>query len=497
MEYLLKASEMKKCDSYTINQIGIPSMVLMERAAQSALDVLFDGSFDLSKVLVVCGGGNNGADGLAMARLLHLKNVKAEVLFLADRLKISKENKQQLKILENYDVNVYDHVDFDSYTAIVDAIFGVGLSRDVGSKYADAIKDMNSARADILSLDIPSGISSDTGQVMGLAVKAKKTMTFAYKKVGLVLYPGAQYAGQVLVKDIGISDIAFDGNYPSIYSYREEDLMRIPARNPYSNKGTYGKLLVIAGGLNMAGAAYFAAKAAYRMGVGLVKLYTVEENRQIIQTSLPEAILSTYQKNNIDIKELGENIAWSDAIVMGPGMGKNEDTKNILQVLLSKSRVPLLIDADGLNVFADDLHMLEDHGRQLVVTPHMGEMARLVKKEVWQIREDLIGHAQNFARDRDLICVVKDARTVVADSGDKVYINQSGNHGMATAGSGDVLAGVIGALLAQGMDIKEASNLGVYIHGLAGDRARVRLGSYSMLAGDILDSISDILKEID
>lgn len=497
MEYLVNSNEMKRCDSFVIENMGLPSMVLMERAALGAMEELEDGTFDLKKVIIVCGSGNNGGDGFALARLLHLKNIEVDILFVGDEEKSTVETRQQIEIVKNYKMKIFDNTDFNgfkAYTTIVDAIFGIGISKQVEGKYAQIIEKINGSKAGILSLDIPSGISADTGQVMGVAVRADKTVTFAYKKVGLVLYPGAGYAGLVKVKDIGITHIGFSNDYPNIYSYTKDDLGRIPKRSSYSNKGTYGKVLVIAGAVNMSGAAYFAAKAAYRMGAGLVNLYIPNENRTIIQTMLPEAILTTYDKDNVDVEELKEAISWASVIIMGPGMGKNQTTKTILEVLLSSAKVPLIIDADGINIIAEDPEILKNHKQSIILTPHLGEMARLIKKDIGGLAENLIEEGKKYAREHNVICVLKDTRTVVTDGRDKTYLNQSGNDGMATGGSGDVLTGVIAGLLAQGMCSLEGAKLGVYIHGLAGDRAALKLGRHSVIASDILDNISAILK---
>ncbi len=494
MEYLLNSKEMKECDSNIINKMGLASLVLMERAALSVVEELYDGIFDLKKVLVVCGNGNNGGDGFAVARLLYLKKVDVRVLFIGDEKNCTLETKKQMEIVRNYGIKIDKESDFRGYTTIIDAIFGIGISRKIQGKYVEIIENINSSKANILSLDTPSGISADTGKIMGIAVRAEKTVTFAYKKLGLVLYPGAEYAGIVRVKDIGITDIGFEGKYPRIYSYNKDDLKRIPKRYNYSNKGTYGKVLVIAGGINMSGAAYFAAKAAYRMGAGLVKVYTSNENRSILQTMLPEAILNTYDKDNIDIEELKKVISWASVIIMGPGMGIEENTKSILNILLSSTDLPLVIDADGINIIAEYPEILKNHKSNIILTPHLGEMARLVNKDICQVKENIIKEAEEYAKEKNIICVLKDTRTVVADGNTNLYLNQSGNNGMATAGSGDVLTGVIAGLLAQGMDNLQAATLGVYIHGLAGESAAYKLGTHSVIADDIIDNISHILK---
>lgn len=493
MEYVLSSSEMKRCDSYTIETIGVPAMVLMERAALSAVEELCDGSFDLKQVAVVCGSGNNGGDGFAVARLLYLKDIKVSILFVGDQNKVTPETQQQMKIVQNYGIKMYTEIDFSGYTTIVDALFGIGLVRNVEGVYAQTIKSMSESEADILSLDMPSGISADTGKVMGIATLAKKTVTFGYKKLGLVLYPGATYAGIIKVKDIGITDRGFDKEYSKVCSYTHKDLKKIPKRNPYSNKGTFGKVLVIGGSVNMSGAAYFAAKAAYRMGTGLVRIYTPQENRQILQTMLPEAILTTYNEDNLEIEILKEAISWASVIVMGPGSGKGACVPLILKTLFTQAKVPLIIDADGINGIAENPQLLKNHQNDIVLTPHLGEMARLIGKSISGISQNLIQEAETYAKEHRLVCVLKDTRTVVADGQDTIYINQSGNSGMATGGSGDVLTGMIAGLLALRMTLLESARLGVYMHGLAGDYAAHKVGAYSLMAEDIIDNIQEVI----
>ncbi|WP_312095888.1 NAD(P)H-hydrate dehydratase [Niallia sp.] len=492
MEYLLNSEEMKRCDATTIQKIGMPSMVLMERAALSVVEEL--ASFDLKRVLVVCGSGNNGADGYAVARLLHLQNIKVDVLFVGNEQKRTSENEQQKKIAEYYGVKSVSDIGINQYTTIVDALFGIGLSRPISGKYLEVIEQVNQAEAEILSVDIPSGISADNGKVMGNAIKATKTVTFAFQKLGLVLYPGAAYAGSVKIKDIGITEVGFEGEVPKVYTYTDKDLKKIPKRHSYSNKGTYGKILVIAGSKNMSGAAYFSAKAAYRMGAGLVRIVTPEENRQILQTLLPESIVTTYHSSQLEEDWLMDAINWASAIVIGPGMGITEEAHYLVSKVLSISKVPLVIDADAITIIAREPALLQNHKQNIIMTPHLGEMARLTDKAIPEITEDIIGVAERFAEEKKIVCVLKDARTIVTEGADNTYVNTSGNNGMATGGTGDVLTGVIVGLLAQGLSEIEAARLGVYIHGLAGDAAASKKGPYGMLADDVCDAINDIVR---
>jgi len=492
MEYLLNSEEMKRCDLTTIEKIGMPSMVLMERAALSVIEEL--ASFDLTKVLIVCGSGNNGADGYAVARFLHLQKIAVDILFIGNEQKRSPENNQQKKIAEYYGVKSVKDIEQNQYTTIIDALFGIGLSQPLSGKYAEVITKINQMNVEVLSVDVPSGISADNGKVMGCGIKATKTVTFAFNKVGLVLYPGAAYAGMVKVKDIGITEVGFEEEFPKVYSYTIEDLAKIPKRNPYSNKGTYGKILVIAGSKNMSGAAYFSAKAAYRMGVGLVRIVTPEENRQIIQTLLPEAIVTTYQKKQLDGDWLMDAINWASVIVIGPGMGRSEEAHYLLSKVLSISEVPLVIDADAINILAKEPGLLQHNKQNIILTPHIGEMSRLTDKPISEIAENIIEVAERFAKEKKLTCVLKDARTIVTEGNAGTYVNTSGNDGMATGGTGDVLTGVIAGLLGQGLSVIEAARLGVYIHGLAGDAAAAKKGTYGLLADDVCEAINDVVK---
>lgn len=280
-----------------------------------------------------------------------------------------------------------------------------------------------------------------------------------------------------------------------VYSYNKSDLSRIPKRTQDSNKGTYGKVLVIAGDVGMSGAAYFSAKAAYKTGAGLVKIFTVTENREILQVMLPEAIVIVYDKEDIDIDILREEILWASVIVMGPGMGTAENTTTILNELFKSADCPVIIDADGLNVIAQNSLILKDHQANLIFTPHVVEMSRLINGDVDFISDNIIDEAQMYAHKNNLICVLKDSKTVVSDGSDKVYLNKSGNSSLATAGSGDVLTGVIAGLLAHGMDSLESSTLAVYMHGLAGEYASLELGEHSVMASDIISYISNVMKQ--
>lgn len=493
MKYLVNAGEMKACDRTTIEEYGVPSLVLMERAALAVAECLMDGSFCLDRVLVVCGSGNNGGDGFAAARILWERNVETAVLFAGKEEALSKDARIQKNICEKYGINIGTNLALDEYTCIVDAVFGVGLSREIKGHYREVIEKMNEASAEVLAVDIPSGISADSGQVMGAAVRAKKTVTFAFAKLGQVLYPGAEYCGELEVCDIGITPKSFSGRLPDTYCLEEEDLRELPKRMPYSNKGTYGKALLVAGQKNMCGAACLSAEAAYRMGTGLVKVCTEACNRVILQERLPEALFATRQRE-ISKEEAEALMAWPSAAGIGPGLGTESEKGILLRRILAAGTCPLVLDADALNLLAGQCEELKSCGRPVVITPHIGEMERLTGIPKGEILKDLTGTCRRFAGEYGVVCVLKDARTVISD-GKEICINRTGTDGMATGGSGDVLTGMLTGLLAQGVEPFQAAKLAVWIHGRAGKMAAERLGRRGMLAGDLLEEIPEILRK--
>lgn len=508
MQYFVNAQEMKTCDTTTMKAFGIPSMVLMERAALQVVEQLSKADFDLTEVGIICGMGNNGGDGIAVARLLHEKGISVKIILVGNAEHATTDTKQQLKIVNNYQLPVFlintsdkDNQEYksvlgelDSCTCLIDSIFGIGLTRDVSGIYREVIEYMNHHKAKKLAVDIPSGIDAGNGQVLGCAVNAHITVTFAFAKAGLLLYPGADYAGQVVVTEIGITEESFLEKKPYLYTYSSKEIRAtLPKRLAYSNKGTYGKAVFVVGSSGMAGAAYLAAMAAYRMGCGLVRLVTPEANRVILQQLLPEAILTTYDEEHISKKEIEEALDWGDCIAIGCGLGQSACSKNLLELVLQYKEKPLLIDGDGLNLLAKEPVDLAGYKQPVILTPHLGEMSRLTNQPVAHIQKNLVQTAADYANKNQVCCVLKDARTVVTCGHERAYLNTTGNSGMASAGSGDILAGMICGLLAQGMNSEEASVAAVHLHGCAGDEAARSIGMRGMLARDILDNIPKAL----
>lgn len=476
-------------------------MVLMERAALAVVEEI-QRRVDAPCVLCVCGCGNNGADGLAAARILTEREIPAAVFILGKEERATQEWRQQRKIIENLGIPVVENPVLSEYTVIVDAVFGIGLSRGVEGSYARWFEKINESGAFVIAVDMPSGIATDSGEVLTIAVKADITVTFGLLKAGLVFYPGAAYAGEVVVKQIGFPARNIREVSPMMYTFGREELSLVPKREPDLNKGTAGKLLVVAGSKNMAGAAYLCASAAYRMGAGLVRILTPEANRGILQVLLPEAVLATYADTDTKGRELKallrESLLWADAVATGPGLGGGETAVSLVQGLseyaaLEKGKTYVL-DADALNILSRNPALWEGFSGCAVITPHMGEMARIMGTDIASVKRERTALAKRAGREYNVICVLKDARTVVCEGEGACYVNQSGNSGMACAGSGDVLCGMI-AGLALSLPARKAAELGVYLHGLAGDKAAERLGEHAVTARDIVEGIAPVMRE--
>ena len=506
MRILVNSQEMKQCDTNTIERLHVPSMVLMERAALGVVEEICRRKIDRSRCLVVCGLGNNGGDGMAVARLLHQRGSDVTVVCDWKQEKATEQTRAQYAMLEAYQIPVVPCVaeipkvgtwhESRPYTLIVDAIFGIGLSREVEGHWREEIELLNAMEGYKAAVDIPSGIHADDGRLMGCAFRADLTVTFAYEKTGLLLYPGCEYAGETVVRDIGIDRHSWLGVRPTAYAYEASDRNRMPMRRAHSNKGTYGKVLVVAGKHNMAGAAYFSGKAAAVTGCGLVKLLTAETNRTILQQLLPEAILETWTAGEDLSRKIEACVSWADIIVLGPGLGTDSAAEAIVTEVLKHATQPIIIDADALNILAKDLQPLKAYRGKAILTPHMGEMARLTGKTILKLSSSMAASAAALAKECHAVCVLKDARTVTALSDGTYYINTSGNNGMSTAGAGDVLTGIIAGLVAQGMPVEEAAPFGVYLHGMAGDVMVEETGYYSMTASDIIEGIRRTIKEI-
>ncbi len=521
MKMILNAEQMQQCDANTMESgYGVPSAVLMERAALSVVDEITSAYPDPStRVLLACGTGNNGGDGLAAARLLYLKDYKVTVLFPGDEKKCSTEASRQLETDRRYGIEIIREFPKDDmagqdpgsdtvgqdpesdkagqhpgsrYDVIVDAIFGIGLSREIGGSYREIIDRLNTESGLKVAVDIPSGVNADTGKVMGTAFNADLTVTFGFAKIGQLLYPGAGICGKLVVKDIGIDERSLFDIKPAFKMAEPKDMSLLPERTDDSNKGTYGRVLIFAGSYNMAGAAALSARAAYRTGAGLVCVVTDSANREIIQTLVPEAILATYDAKTDMASFVHEQIGWADSAVLGPGIGRSRQAEEMVRAVLAEALCTCVVDADAINILSDHPDWLSSRTDRRILTPHPGEMARLMHmNSAAEVKEDLTKAISDCRRTFGCVTVLKDVRTLVAYE-DEMWINTTGNNGMATAGSGDVLSGIIGALAAQKTQPLMSAVLGVMIHGMAGDAAAERIGKASLMASDIIDGLCEL-----
>lgn len=507
---VLSCVQMRACDKDAMEIRHIPERTLMERAAAAVVEVLETEGFDPRRVLIITGSGNNGGDGVAAARILARSGFSVSILYAGglngqgapDVSAMSNGMRTQWSLLPDNIPVLTEYPGEKRFTAIIDAIFGIGVTRPVTGRIAEIIDRINASGVPVLSIDLPSGIHADTGCVMGCAVRAGVTVTVDQYKTGLLLYPGREYAGKIICRGIGIGLDGLLGEKPG-YTLTEADPGRLlPVRPARSHKGTFGRVTVVAGSHAMAGAAYLSAKAAYRTGAGLVEIVTPEENRIILQTLLPEAVMTCYQNDCPDTESIRCAVSRADALVMGPGLGTNDTALTVLKAAAEAASVPTVLDADALNLLAAHKELRGVFRVPLILTPHPAEYARLTGSTVSEILSDLPGKALTLARTLNAVCVLKDAATVTASPDGELFLNQSGNSGMATGGSGDVLTGIIAGILSTArknvsLSPARSAALGVYLHGLAGDAARDRLGEASVMASDIIDGIAEVLRRGD
>lgn len=509
MRTVMNAHQMREVDKYMINTLQIPSLVLMENAAMGAARLVMEKKPDPCVVHVFCGTGNNGGDGLACARILLARGYDAYVVIVGDARRLSEDAKSNYAFFEHFPDRVLTVAAIEDLYAwrvpkaevIVDALFGTGLAREVLGVQADVIASMNSASALRVSIDIPSGIDTDTGRVLGTAVHADCTATFQYPKVGHYLYPGREYTGELRVVPIGIDKGIEDvvDSRMSVYESNDPDIM-VPVRNPDSNKGTYGKLLLIAGSRGMAGAAVMCARAAYAAGSGLVTVAAPWAVVDTMQSAVPEATceLLPEEEGMVYSGSIDAILQASDgrsAIAVGPGLGAGRGLKSVISEILTTYDVCRVVDADALNALDKDLKVLAHIRGEVVFTPHPLEFARLLGTEVHSVLEHPLELATAFAQKCHVTLVLKGATTIIANPDGEVTFVAAGSPGMAKGGSGDVLTGTIGGLAAQGVPGYEAAVLGVYLCAMAGEAAASRKGEYSATPEDTIAHLGECIKD--
>ncbi len=503
---------MQSIDRRAIGGMKIPGLTLMENAGKKVAEEILE-RFDLSGKLaiVVCGKGNNGGDGFVTARHLHQKGVRIKLFLTGSRESVKGDALVNLELAEKAELTIHPVADPAAFSIpsdtslIVDAIFGTGFSGDIKAPYDEIIRKLNASRAPIVAVDAPSGLDGASGQVAAPTVKAGLTVTFGLPKLGQIVYPGKSYCGQLVVADIGFPEKAINEEKIGLNMLMADEAARmLPFRAPDANKGDFGKLFVLAGSKGYTGAAAMTAESGLRAGTGLVILGFPESFDDVFEAKLTEVIKhplpEVRNRRCLALRGLGEireMVKWADALAVGPGIGTYHETRDLIFRLVSKLDKPAVFDADALNNLAKDIGQLKGHPAPLVISPHPGEMSRLTGKTISEIQKDRINTALAFAQENNLVCIIKGGPSVIAAPSGQAWINPTGNEGMATAGSGDVLTGIIGGFLAQGMLDIDSAVLGCYVHGLAGDLARDEFGSRGMIAGDIMRMLPEALMQLE
>lgn len=485
MDKIVSAEKMRSLEK-RIFDLGVDSFAVMEKAAMTIAEEVKKRFGTDTKVLVCCGKGNNGGDGLAVARMLLLDGYKVAICLPLGEPSTADATKN-FEIIQKLNVEIVsEKEDFSIFDVIVDAILGTGISKDVDLPVIDKI---NNSPAFVIAADIPTGISSDSGRVLKMAVQADLTVALAFKKKGHSIYLGKEYCGEIVIKDIGIP---FEGDCDTFEVDAEYINSILPAADVQAHKGDMGRISVIAGSKGFTGAATLCSESVLKSGGGLVTLFTPENLNEIYEKKLTEAMTLPLDCNDCLDADLvlgkADTLKKADAVVIGPGLGRDCDAGKIIRFLF-ENEIPVVIDADGINKVAANINILNEKKGKTVLTPHIGEFSRLTGLSSDEILADRLEKAREFAIKHGVTLVLKGAGTVIAQPDGVCFINHTGNSGMATGGSGDVLTGILGAFLARGMSTENAAVAAVYIHGLAGDIAKDSLGSESMLPTDVIGFI--------
>jgi hydroxyethylthiazole kinase-like uncharacterized protein yjeF len=511
---VLNTAQMRDADRRTIDEIGIPSLVLMENAGRQAVAAMEAMYSDLleRQVAILCGRGNNGGDGFVVARTLVQRGVDVAVFLIGRVSEVRGDARVNLEILGRLGLTVVEIADSQAWelhfsevgdcTLIVDAIFGTGLNAPISGFIESVVTDVNESGIPVVSIDLPSGLSADSSDPIGPSIEAELTITLAAPKLPLVLPPAEIHAGDIVIADIGIpGDVieALDGPRVDLLTRTAmRDL--VPPRTPDSHKGDYGRVLIVAGSRGKTGAAHLAAVGALRSGAGLVTVATAAGCLNVLAAMGPEYMTESLAESGEGLHPGGvERVIEMarDVLAIGPGLGQAPATREFIRQVVDRASMPLVIDADGLNAFAGDPDRLAGReGRDVIITPHPGEMARLVGMSTDEVQSSRLEIARNFAIAHHVFVVLKGHRTLIATPDEKVFINPTGNPGMATGGTGDVLTGMIAAWLAQLLDAEAACKLAVYLHGLAGDLTEADQGEVAMTSADVAAHLGDAMLEL-
>ncbi len=505
---------MQELDRKAIETYRIPGMILMENAGKGAAEVISHTFPDIhrKKIAIIAGKGNNGGDGFVIARYLLNQGASVKVYLLTDPKGLRGDAETNYSIFQRMKGEIIpvpsskDYVkvrrDLEKFDILVDGIFGTGLDAEVRGYYREVIDHLNTVQRPIVAIDIPSGLDADTGKPLGTAIRASLTITFGLPKVGHLIPPGIDYVGDVKVVDIGLPKRLVDEENIPTYLLEKDEIkgwLSIP-RNPNTHKGDYGHLLVIAGSVGKTGAAAMACEAALRMGAGLVTLAIPKSLNGIMEVKLTEVMtepLPETPKQTLSLRAFSAIVRLCEnkrAVIIGPGLGTFKETQSLVLKLIKTLNLPIILDADGLTALATLPKVPPFANRSLILTPHPGEMARLIRSQVKQVLEDRMRISRNFSQSQHVHLVLKGHPTLISTPKGEVFINPTGNPGMASGGTGDVLTGMIGGLVCQGFDILSSLQVAVYLHGMAGDDGAREKGEKSLIATDIIEKIPPLLK---
>ncbi len=504
---VVTSQQMREIDRKAIEENNLSGLTLMENAGSRIFQNLKNIYPDLrlKKTVIFAGSGNNGGDGFVVARHLYNYGVKVKVFLLTPFNKIKGEAGENLNTINKMGVELIEAETtkleeiqraIQNSDLIIDAILGTGLQGKVTGLKAKIIDLINIANKEVVAIDVPSGLNADTGRIEGPCIKAAHTITLALPKIGLLIFPGASYAGKITIEDIGIPSYLLKNNKIKTNMVTKEIVKPLlPFRATCSHKGSFGKALILAGSVGMTGAAYLASEAAMRSGAGIVVLGIPRSLNPIMEVKLTEVM--TLPLAETEKQSLGEEAEETilklmknySVLGIGPGISRQAETQRLVRKVIEKSNIPLVVDADAIYALSEDPTILKKTKTPLVITPHPGELAKLINKDVGYILNNQLDITREIAQKYGIVVVLKGARTIIANKEGETYINVGDNSGMATGGSGDVLTGIICSLIAQGADNFSAAITGVYIHTLAGDLARGIKGERGMIAGDILSQV--------
>lgn len=515
--WIVKSVEMREADRITIEELKIPGLILMENAAIAVLQAIKEEILDykLRSYAVICGKGNNGGDGFALARHLLQNNIETKVLLVGRKEQLKGDALANYNMLQAYienipevceenQLHIMEDILKDSSIAI-DAIFGTGLDKPLTGFYKKVVEELNRFKGVIISIDIPSGLSSDTGEIIGPAVKSNFTVALAAPKYCHIFPPAEELCGKLIIKDIGIPELAIRKTNPSLRLIEKADIFSVLApRKKDTHKKNYGDILIIAGSAGKLGAAWMTAYSAIKSGAGLVTLGVPKSLHHTVMTKVKEIMTIGFPNTEDDTfssaatEEILKIAEEKDLLAIGPGITTHPEVENVVQELVKKYRKTMIIDADGLNCISKDISCLRERKGGTILTPHPGEFSRLTKLPTKDILKDKVNITKNFSIEYNVVVILKGYRTLIAFPDGMVYMNPTGNPGMATGGSGDILTGMMAGFVAQTSEkyFKNAVIASVYLHGLAGDLAKEKYGEIPLVATDIIKFIPKAIKSI-